>query len=78
MLGFEDHLKKMNLRCPSRGCTGTFLNSNMLKRHILNLHINYLVQFVKDRGIQAIKVCFYSFYIINAEIHPECHPECHT
>ena len=70
MLGFEDHLKKMNLRCPSRGCTGTFLNSNMLKRHILNLHISYLVQFVKDRGIQAIKVCFYSFYIINAEIHP--------
>ena len=73
MLGFEDHLKKMNLRCPSRGCTGTFLNSNMLKRHILNLHISYLVQFVKDRGIQAIKVCFYSFYIINAEIRPECH-----
>ena len=61
MLGFEDHLKKMNLRCPLQRCTATFLNSNMLKRHILNLHISYLVQFVKDRGIQAIKVNFYSF-----------------
>ena len=68
MLGFEDHLKKMNLRCPLQRCTATFLNSNMLKRHILNLHISYLVQFVKDRGIQAIKVCFYSVYIIKVHI----------
>ena len=71
MLGFEDHLKKMNLRCPLQRCTATFLNSNMLKRHILNLHISYLVQFVKDRGIQAIKVCFFIQFTSLKFIHSE-------